>query len=395
MKRIWICLLSLALAISGIFTLPGQASDAGDIGNDSAPTTSTDYGFSVDAKGAILMEATTGTVLYEQNASAAYPPASVTKIMTLLLVMEAVDSGKIALTDRVPVSEYAASMGGSQVFLEAGEEMTVEEMIKCTVISSANDAAVALAEFVSGSESAFVGEMNARAAALGMKNSSFENVTGLDDTTQNHVTSAEDIAIMSRALIAHPLILKYSSIWMDTIRDGTFTLTNTNRLVRYYQGATGLKTGSTAKAKFCISVTATRGNMTLIAVIMGSPTRDVRNDAARKLLDYGFANYALFEAEGREMDGVRVMGGVSDSCTVKHEGFSFVVKKGELNSVESVYELPKHLIAPLGVGAEVGKVSYRIGERELGCVPIKVDEAISKITFWKLFGRICERIFFS
>ncbi len=394
MKKIWICMLSLALIVSGVFTLSGAASDAGD-GGTSAPVTSPDYGFTVDANGAILMEATTGSVLYEQNASAAYPPASVTKIMTLLLVMEAIESGKIALTDRVPVSEYAASMGGSQVFLEAGEEMTVEEMIKCTVISSANDAAVALAEFVSGSESAFVGEMNARAAALGMKSSSFENVTGLDDTTENHVTSAEDIAIMSRALIAHPLILKYSSTWMDTIRDGTFTLTNTNRLIRYYQGATGLKTGSTSKAKFCISVTATRGNMTLIAVIMGSPTRDTRNDAARKLLDYGFANYALFEADAKEMDGVRVKGGIADTCTVKHDSFAVVVKKGEIGSVETVFDLPQYLKAPLAAEEAIGKVTYKIGETELGNIPIKTAEAVERITFWKLFGRIFGRIFFS
>ena len=200
---------------------------------------------------------------------------------------------------------------------------------------------------------------------------------------------------MSRALISYPLILKYSSIWMDTIRDGTFTLTNTNRLIRYYQGATGLKTGSTAKAKFCISVTATRGNMTLIAVIMGSPTRDTRNDAARKLLDWGFANYALFEAESQTMDGIRVMGGKSDTCAVKHEKFSIVVKKGELNSVQTVYDLPETLTAPFAAGKEVGKVTYRIGETEIGSSRILTTEAVDRITFWSLFGRIFGRIFFS
>ncbi|MBO6019990.1 MAG: D-alanyl-D-alanine carboxypeptidase, partial [Clostridia bacterium] len=218
----------------------------------------------IDARGAILIEASTGTVLFEQNADEAFPPASVTKVMTLLLVMEALDSGRFTMSDPVPVSEHAASMGGSQVFLSPGESLTVEEMIKCAVISSANDAAVALAEFVSGSEEAFVSEMNRRASELGMKNARFENVTGLDDSTVDHRCSARDVAIMSRELISHKEILKYSSTWMDSIRGGEFTLSNTNRLIRFYPGATGLKTGSTAKAKFCLTATAERNGMTLV-----------------------------------------------------------------------------------------------------------------------------------
>ena len=245
-----------------------------------APAQAAEFTAPLDCKSAVLMEASTGRVLYEKNADAALPPASVTKVMTLLLVMEAVDAGKIKLDDMVPVSEHAALMGGSQVYLKVGEEMTVEEMIKCVVIASANDCAVALAEFVAGSEEAFVTQMNARAEALGMENTHFENTNGLDDTVANDVISARDIAIMSRELIQHELILKYSSIWMDTIRNGAFGLTNTNRLVRFYSGANGLKTGSTAKAKFCISATAKRDGMQLIAVIMAAPTRDVRNHAA-------------------------------------------------------------------------------------------------------------------
>ena len=225
----------------------------------------------LECQSAILMEASTGMVLYEKNADEALPPASVTKIMTLLLVMEAVDSGKIKLTDMVSVSENAASMGGSQVYLKVGEEMSVEEMIKCVVIASANDCAVALAEFLCGSEEAFVTQMNTRAKELGMENTNFENTNGLDDTVTNHKISARDIAIMSRELLSHELILKYSSTWMDTIRDGTFGLTNTNRLVRFYSGANGLKTGSTSRAKFCISATAKRDGMQLIAVIMAAP----------------------------------------------------------------------------------------------------------------------------
>lgn len=250
--------------------------------------------FDVNARSAVLMDANTGTVLYAKNADQALPPASVTKVMTLLLVMEAVDSGTLALDDTVSVSEYAASMGGSQVYLEPGETMAVEEMLKCVIIASANDAAVALAEKVAGSEEAFVSRMNERAAELGMDNTHFENVTGLDDDTVSHLTSAYDIALMSRELLTHPQILEYSGIWMDTIRDGAFGLTNTNRLIRFYDGATGLKTGSISKAKFCISATAMREDLHLIAVIMGSDTRDTRNAAAKSLLDFGFANYSVY-----------------------------------------------------------------------------------------------------
>ena len=238
---------------------------------------SADEPFALDAKSAILMEAESGTVLFEQNADEALPPASVTKIMTLLLVMEAIDNGTLKLDDMIRTSTNASSMGGSQVYLKEGEEMSAEDMIKSVVISSANDAAVALAEHIAGSEELFVTKMNEKAKALGMKNTNFENTNGLDDTAENHVISARDIAIMSRELIGHKKILEYSSIWMDSIRDGAFGLTNTNRLIRFYKGANGLKTGSTSKAGFCISATAERDGMTLIAVVMGSPTRDIRN----------------------------------------------------------------------------------------------------------------------
>ena len=215
----------------------------------------------LSAKSAILIEAKSGTVLYSKNAHEALPPASVTKVMTLLLVSEAIADGSIALEDVVTVSQNAASMGGSQIFIKEGEEFTVEELLKSAVIASANDAAVALAELVAGSESAFVTMMNERASELGMKNTSFENATGLDDSVTKHLTSAYDIALMSRELIKHPIILKYSNVWQDSIRNGEFVLTNTNRLVRYYSGCTGLKTGSTDKAGFCVSATAERDGM--------------------------------------------------------------------------------------------------------------------------------------
>jgi D-alanyl-D-alanine carboxypeptidase (penicillin-binding protein 5/6) len=251
----------------------------------------------VKAKSAVLMDVNTGTVLLQQNKDERLAPASVTKIMTLLLVFEALDSEKIKLTDMVTVSENAASMGGSQIFLEVGESMSVDDMIKSVVVASANDAAVALAEFVGGSESAFVKMMNDRAAELGMTNTNFENATGLDDDTKNHLTTAYDIALMSRELLKHDKITEYTTIWMDTVRNGEFGLSNTNRLVRFYKGITGLKTGSTDKAGFCISASAKRDNLHLIAVIMGSESSSIRNAEAAKLLDYGFANYDIYRNE--------------------------------------------------------------------------------------------------
>ncbi|MBE6690752.1 MAG: D-alanyl-D-alanine carboxypeptidase [Ruminococcaceae bacterium] len=336
---------------------------------------------------AILMDAATGQVLYEQNADQALPPASVTKIMTLLLVMEAVDDGRIALTDLVTVSARAASMGGSQVFLKEGEQMSVEEMLKCVVIASANDCAVALAEFVSGSEEGFVRAMNERAAALGMKNTHFENTNGLDDTARNHVTSARDIAIMSRALISHEKILEYSGIWMDTVRDGTFGLTNTNRLVRFYPGCTGLKTGSTAKAKFCISATAERDGLSLICVIMAAETRDIRNAAASKLLDYGFATYAAYRAKGEET-ALAVRGGVSPLVRVGCEEFCAVVPKGKSGAVERTVELPEALQAPVAAGDTVGHVVYRLDGAEIGSTPLLACETVERIGFSTLFCRL-------
>ncbi|MBQ4091597.1 MAG: D-alanyl-D-alanine carboxypeptidase, partial [Clostridia bacterium] len=282
-------IILVAAMLVASLAMTGSASEI-----QATPTAGPSADMQLDCKSAILLDAKTGAVLFEQNADEALPPASVTKIMTLLLVMEAIEAGKIKLDDTVVTSAHAASMGGSQIYLKEGEQMSVEDMLKSVVISSANDAACALAEFVSGSEEAFVRQMNERAAELGMKNTTFENTNGLDDTAQNHLTSARDIAIMSRELIKHEKILEYSSIWMDTVRGGTFGLTNTNRLVRYYRGCTGLKTGSTSKAGFCISATAERDGVSLICVIMGAETRDIRNGLATRLLDYGFANYEVY-----------------------------------------------------------------------------------------------------
>ncbi len=347
-----------------------------------------EYSLDLDAKSAILMDAATGTVLYEQNADAALPPASVTKVMTLLLVMEAVDSGRIALGDTVTVSEAASKMGGSQVYLEPGECMSVEELLKCVVIASANDAAYALAEHIAGSEEAFVRMMNERAQALGMENTKFENTNGLDDTVTEHLTSARDIAIMSRELISHEKILEYTTIWQDTIRDGAFTLSNTNRLVRFYPGATGLKTGSTSKALFCISATAKRGDLHLIAVIMGSPTRDVRNAEAKKLLDYGFSNYSSYSDKDSEVADIAVRGGVLDMLPLKCEPFAALLGKGEEKRVEKAYVLPDSVSAPIKKGDVVGEVEYRVGDRLVGKADIRAAEDVERISYVHIFLRL-------
>ena len=368
--RILACLLAALLMLTTI--LPVAALDPGEL----------------DAKSALLMEAETGEVLYEMNADESLPPASVTKIMTLLLVMEAVDGGSISLEDNVSVSEKAAGMGGSQVFLSSGEQMSVETLIKCTVISSANDAAVALAEYVCGSEEAFVARMNERAAELEMNSTHFENATGLDDTTVNHVTSARDIAIMSAQLMRHDKILEFSSTWMDSIRDGAFTLTNTNRLVRFYDGATGLKTGSTSKAGFCMSATAKRGELHLIAVIMGASSRDARNISAKKLLDIGFASKALFRSENTQLDPIPVHGSLGGSVTPLAQQFIRVIEKGQDGRITTEYELPEHLDAPVETGQVIGRAIYSAEGNIIGESDITASGSIVAASFFDVFTQI-------
>ena len=356
----------------------------GDIIPDASPILS--------SKSAILMEATTGKILYSSHAHDALPPASVTKIMTLLLIMEAIDADLIKLTDTVTVSANAASMGGSQVYLKEGEQMILEDLLKSVVIASANDAAVALAEHLCGSADTFVQKMNQRAEQLGMKNTKFENVTGLDDTAQNHLTSANDIALMSKELIRHETILKYSSIWMDTIRDGAFGLTNTNRLVRFYRGCTGLKTGSTSKAGFCVSVTAKREDLSLICVIMGAETRDIRNAEATMLLDWGFANYGVYSVPAEEMDPAYVTGGKNPYCKTISEPFSCVLLKNEISSIERRIELPDKINAPIADGDQIGKIVYYLGDQTVGECKIVALESIPKINFFEIWKRITAKL---
>lgn len=344
--------------------------------------------FDVKADSALLMDQATGEVLYAKNAEQALPPASVTKIMTLLLFMEEVDKGNISLDDDIQVSEYAASMGGSQVYLEPGETMKAEEMLKCVIIASANDAAVALAEKVAGSEEAFVNRMNEKASELGMNNTYFENVTGLDDDTTKHLTSAYDIALMSRELLKHKTITKYSKIWMDTIRNGEFGLTNTNRLIRFYSGATGLKTGSTSKAGFCMSATAERDGLHLIAVIMGADTRDIRNESAKQLLDYGFANYSLYENEGGEAGEASIIGGVKDSCKCEYASFSKLMGKGKNKSVQTEFLIGENIPAPVKKGDKVGVVRYLVDGKVINESAITASEDVDRIGFFSLLYRM-------
>lgn len=373
MKKVWILFLLIpAILIAAI------------------PVSAGDY----NARSYILMEASTGMVLLEENADEALPPASVTKIMTLLLVMEAVADGKLGWDEMLTTSEYAASMGGSQVFLEPGETMSTAEMVKCVVVASANDAAVVLAERVAGSEEAFVRMMNERAAELGMKNTVFLNTNGLDDDVDGHVTSARDIAFMSRELITkHPQILEYSSIWMDSIRDGAFGLTNTNRLVRFYRGANGLKTGSTAKAKFCISATAARDGMQLIAVVMAAPSRDERNEIAKKLLDYGFAGWEAAHLRAEEaFPPMRVLGGTADETPLECGETSLVLAKGQAAKLTQEVTLPESVSAPITAGDALGRIDYRLDGKIIATVPITAAESVEKLGYTGILSRFIRRM---
>lgn len=347
------------------------------------PSNAVEFTGEINAKSAILMEQSSGKVLFEYNADEALPPASVTKVMTILLVLEGIDQGKITINDPVTVSAYATSMGGSQIYLKENEVMSVSDLLKAVVVASANDAAVALAEHLYGTEEAFVARMNERAAELGMVNTNFCNTNGLDDTDTGHLTSARDIAIMSREVLKHPLIFDYSTIWMDSVRNGEFGLTNTNRLIRFYHGANGLKTGSTSKAGFCISATAERDGMQLIAVIMGAPSRDTRNALAASLLDFGFANYSVRSFPGQTVDPVPVKGGTTRSCEASYADASFVTEKSnEETTTQVVYNTS--LRAPVKKGDVVGTVRFLLGSEELGTTDLVAQSDVKQMTFGEI-----------
>lgn len=343
----------------------------------------------VNAKSAVLMEQSTGRILYEKNADEALPPASVTKIMTLLIIYDSVANGKIKWTDTVSVSEHAASMGGSQIFLEVGETQTVETLTKSIAIASANDAAVAMAEFIGGSEDGFVALMNERAKGLGMKNATFKNACGLD--TDGHLMSARDIALMSRELmLKYPDVTKYTTTWQDTIthttKKGTteFGLTNTNKLIKWYNNATGLKTGSTGKALYCLSGTASRDNMDLIAVVMAAPDPKVRFQEVMKMLDYGFANYQvkLGEPEGTQKGEVVVYKGESDKVAAVIKGqVSVLTQKGSSSELEAKAELCQAVNAPVKKGDKLGTLTYYSDGKAVGSCDLVAAADVNKAGF--------------
>lgn len=410
MKKIFAFLLCVVLfctnvshieiIVQGAATVPTQETTTNE--NTGEPEDTTDSGspdgtaenpdLNVTSASAVLIEGSTGSILYEKNKDEQRFPASITKIMTLVLIFEALDAGKFKLEDNVSVSEHAASMGGSQVYLEPNETQTAEDMIKCITIASANDACVAMSEFIAGSETEFVSMMNAKAAELGMKNTKFMNCCGLDDDIPegSHYSSAYDIALMSRELITkHPEITKYSTTWMDSIvhvtkkGESEFGLTNTNKLVRTYTGITGLKTGSTSKAKYCLSASANRNGMDLIAVVMAAPEPKTRFAEAASMLDYGFANCSMYEDDNKDvsLEPVKIKRGKEETIQpVVTSSYKFLLLKGKTpDKITKEVVLDDNIFAPINEGDVVGELIYSYDGTKIGSVPIvssvKVEEA--------------------
>ena len=360
------------------------------------PFTAQAASLEVEAKSALLMDVATGTILFEQNSHEPLAPASVTKVMTMLLIMEAIDSGKIGWGDSVTTSEAAAAKGGSQVFLKVGESMSVEEMVKSIAVSSANDCACAMAEHLAGSEAAFVEMMNSRAKELGMNDTTFINCTGLDDAEDaaNHKTSAHDIAFMSRELLHnHPDITKFTTIWMDSIRDGAFGLSNTNKMVRFYSGCNGLKTGFTQSAGYCLSASAQRDGLELIAVVMGCETSQKRFAACKSMLDYGFANYALVQPEIPQEAEVPVKLGVADSVkAVPASDGKMLIDKGQKSLVTTEVQVDGEVTAPVSQGQRLGTMTVKAGDQILSEIPLVAQTGVEKLTFWQIFGKLMRKV---
>lgn len=341
---------------------------------------------SVSAPSAILMEASTGEILYEKDDYAHLSPASVTKVMTLLLACEAIDSGALSLTDMVTASSSAASMGGSQIWLEEGEQMSVDEMLKCITVVSANDCCVALAEHIAGSEEAFVARMNERAAELGMADTHFTSCTGLSDSA-DHYTCAHDIAVMSRELLKHDLIRHYTTIWMDTVRGGEFTLANTNKLIYYYNGATGLKTGFTTSAMYCLSASAERDGVEYIAVVLHAPTSADRFESAKALLNYAFANYTLADPAGSAAIppvGVE-LGAVNSVQPAPEGGGAFLVEKNSARKLEYQLDLPESVTAPVAAGQKLGSLKVYSDGTLLREIPLCASAAVERLDVGQIF----------
>ena len=348
----------------------------------------------IKAKSVVLMEPNTGKVLYESNSDEKLPPASITKIMSLLLVMEAIDRGDISLETVVTASEHACSMGGSQIWLEPGETMTVNDLLKAAVIASANDACVALGETVAGSEEGFVALMNERAGELGMTNTHFVNCTGLD--AEGHLTSAYDVALMSSALIKHDLIKDYSTVWMDTLRDGKSELVNTNKLVRFYEGTTGLKTGTTGSAKYCLSATAERNGLELVAVVMAGESSNDRFGGAKKLLDYGFANYNYSSIDAG-LEGklkLEVLKGTQKTVEVSPQStLNVLLPKSASGKIERKTVLSENVTAPVKKGDVLGTVTVTLDGEQLGEIPLVAKNSVKRLTLCVTLGWILKGLF--
>ncbi len=378
MKKLCAFLLISALVLS--LVTPAFATNADPIASPART-----------ARAVILTEKTTGEVLYEENSHDRLEPASVTKVMTMLLIQEALDAGTITKETMVPVSATAAGMGGSQVYMKEGEQFSVHDMLKAIAVASGNDACVAMAEYLAGSEGAFVEKMNARAAELGMEDTTFQNCTGLP--AEGHLTSAHDIAVMSRELILnHPDIRTYTTIWMDTLRDGTFQLANTNKLIRFYDGATGLKTGSTDGALYCLSATAEKEGMELIAVVLGAPTSNDRFEAAKALLNHGFAAYALVTAAPSEpLPTVEVVLGQAASLQpVLPQAPQLLLTKGDAGQVTTTLDLPESVEAPVAQGQQVGTLTIWVNGVQKDTLPLVAGEAVERLTVMEIYrGLLC------
>ena len=378
MKRVGLVLVAMVLTI-GVLARPGQAAQ-----------------LDVAGKSAVLIDVATGTVLYEQNAHDALAPASVTKVMTMLLIMEAIDSGKIGWDDMVTASETAAAKGGSQIYLKVGESLSVSDMLKSIAVSSANDCACAMAEHIAGSESAFVDMMNARAKELGMNDTNFINCTGLDDGAEaaNHKTSAYDIALMSRELLKnHPDIKKFTTIWMDTVRNGAFGLSNTNKMVRFYSGCTGLKTGFTSNAGYCLSASAERDGMELIAVVMGAKTSQERFAACKSMLDYGFANFALYTPVLQEGASVPVKLGKTGTVGAVPSGETdLLIDKGQRSAITTEIQLESIVTAPVSKGQRLGTLIIRAGDQTLTQVPLVAEEGVERLSWGDVMVKILRQM---
>ena len=373
MKRI----TALALAALCLLSVPAYAAPA-----------------DITAPSAVLMEKTTGTVLSEQDSKTQYEPASVTKIMTLLLVMEAIDGGSLGWDDMVTASAYACSMGGSQIWLKENEQLTVRDMVKAVTVVSANDCAVALAEHVAGSETAFVERMNKRAAELGMEHTTFKNCTGLP--AEGHLTCAYDIALMSRELILnHPSIREFTTIWMDTLRDGTFQLSNTNKLIFYYEGATGLKTGFTDTALYCLSATAERDGMELIAVVMHAPTSNDRFESCKTLLNYGFANYAITPVyPDQAIPPVAVTLGTQDTVQpVTARECSILLEKSKTGAVTTQLELCENVEAPVEAGQKLGELKVLVDGKQMDVIDLVAAQEVPRLSLVGIFKRFLDSLF--